>query len=62
MLRIVLHVERVDHAEECHNREDIGKDEAYLVHATKREAEAKEADLAIGAGRHAQTDDHGHGR
>ena len=61
MLGIVFDMERVGHAQERHQREHIGKDQAQAVHAPEHEVLPQEARHAIGSRLHEQAIDKGRG-
>ena len=62
VLGIVLNMERVDHAQEGHERKNVGKDQAQAVHAAEHEFLPEEARHAIGPRPHEQAIDQRRGR
>ena len=59
MLSIVLDMERVDHPQQGHDREDIGKNQAQLVDPAKHQVLSEETHFPIGTRRHAQAEGQG---
>ena len=56
MLGIILDMQRIDHAQQGHDRKDIGEEQAELVDPSKLQLNPEKADLAKAAGGHLQTE------